>query len=299
MKSRSFHNRKPKNENETLVQSLTQMFNTNLPRLETLRAKTALAESISPLVKQILGRNVKFSDLYDLSTSPKGWPMISIFPWNTNGQYAASVPSLINAFVDVFGYHKYVRVQRDDHIRWFNPNDLTVLSVRSRRLESGTWIGYQWADRGFVENTPYGIHHTRWVEKHREINLLIAALQGNFRYDVVLFTDRLQERFQRNIQERLEGTLSEGLEAQNADWTLSKVAQGIRRSGRNNGDVNLDKPVMIGDVDLRNIPGVVMLKITGNFPGAPTAEMEFDTSKSEDMAAIVTSIDSGAQIELA
>jgi hypothetical protein len=253
----------------------------------------SLAEVVSPLTGK------KFGESFELTTSTSGYPQITLFPW-LKGEigYARHGGSAIRAFVDAFGLLRYSTLLWHAHEASFDPTLPRVPEVLSVTQDGVRWQFYSWQNGAYVFAPMNEAHIGLKTAKHRELDMMLMALEYKRPLGIVLFREEWEAEFQAKIQDRLEMKVSDVLVARANDFSSAQVA---RRLGQgpvaNNGS---KKPALVGDINLDEVDEPLVLNVFTPRSTKPVVVL-FDPSapNAEDVKNGVRNAAPGMRIEIA
>lgn len=247
---------------DNLAEILQYTNETKLSDYQAWANATIVKETVHPLTEK------PFAELFEMGTSKRGQPQVVLFPENESVSTPRNSIGALSAFMDGFGLQRYnARMESTIHMRLFDPQNPNERSVLSQLEADGLWKRYDWVGDQFLTSTP--APNTKklayWLAKHRELSLILKALNRGFQYRITLFDDFHVSKFTRWYGERLEMTVSEAIQAKSEDAATAQANADLQRGASAVArDAKASKPApepIVDDVDLRNITEVTEVAI--------------------------------------
>lgn len=237
-----------KNFENNLNESYNEIYN-------ELANTTKMGDAVSPITGK------KFSETFVMSENANGQAMITVFPWNDKVAVASNSWAGITALTDGFGLLRYMILEKDNHVRNFDPSSLVERNVRAAKSGNGIWTRYDWVDGSWkagYSNEP------KWINKHTELNLLYRAATEGFRYNIVLLEQGMKDKVERNIIGRMDLTIVEALKLKGEDWKVAKEYGELRKAGVQVPDLATEPVALV-------VGGVTLTGPTKLFVKTPTS----------------------------
>jgi hypothetical protein len=212
---------------------------------------------------------VKFGDLLVMETHEKGWPMAVLNKGGKKGiKFATNTSAAINAVMDSLVTRRYGRdLKVGRHERVFNradPLEKNVLSV----FQGNEWVRFDWQVGHYRLSTPFedSKQYKYWSQKHDQIDLLLACLDGGYEFHLTFFNEWQINRFKHAVLDRMDGTIADALKGRVEDWEVAKAAQYINEQAKKDDKLTLTS-VVVDNLDL--VKASVDIFVTISTPFSP------------------------------